>query len=222
MRYVRSIGLAAVALFLLASCGELPTVTPPDGDPVASVQAEEFCPEEGACLLPPIASDPVTPDPGCSWCYSGPCETSFIPGSPETIVSEGCNSGGTTSPGDGGSGGSGGTGTLPGADPYAEGPLAWIGCIGAGLAFIGTAVLTYLQLEQYYVATRNYGVAILQYEYAVRNGLYDTYVWKNAMDQAREALNDQTKGLAAYSGVTVGTLAMVAAACSPSVLFPTP
>lgn len=118
MRHLRSIGLAAVALFLLAACSDLPTMNAPTPDLAATFQVQAECgTKDNPCLLPPVGSDPVDPEPGCPWCYSGPCEES-LPGSPEAVGAEGCNTGGPTGPSpDPGSGGPGGPGPGTGEEP---------------------------------------------------------------------------------------------------------
>lgn len=158
------------------------------------------CVTDGACLLDPLVI--VAPPPEIP-----PCDA--------------CNQ----YPGGGGYGEGGGWGDWGGtggetASPYDEGPLAWVACIGAGLTAIGGGMLSYVSVEQYYMAVRAYGSARLRYQYATT--VPDQSQYYSEMLAAERNVNLMTYALAASATVTVGGLLGVVALCSPSVFLPTP
>jgi hypothetical protein len=228
-RTIRTFLPSLAVLLLVAACSDLPTSTIPpaaDLDFYGPIQENsvECGTETNPCLLPPVGNDPGDSDPVCDpYLTLNGCGDECVegtPGSPEVVGAEGCYDPGGTGPGDGGlapppPGGS----TPPSADPYAEGPGAWIACIGAGLAYIGSAALSFVQYYEYYDATTAYAVARLKLQYATPENRYQL---EQEFEAAKSHLNRQTVNLAGYVGVTTGAFATVVALCSPSVLFPTP
>lgn len=119
----------------------------------------------------------------------------------------------------GGTGGIIGGSTGTSLTPYDKGPLAWAACIGATLVAVGGGVLTYVEVQTYYDALTSYYSARLQYQYATDENREERWL---AMEEAEQRLNLQTAAAAGSAGVTVGSLLLVVAACSPSVVLPTP
>lgn len=156
--------------------------------------SDGMCDLEPIVVSPPPADRPPPVDSGCQ-------------------VNQNC-----TDPWGGGGweGGGGGSGSTGGGGAYEEGPLAWAACVGAGLVTVGSGGLTYVALEEYYTASREYMYSRWHYQ------SYQNDLSLIAMQQAERNLNTMTINLAATAGITVGSLLGVVALCSPSVLFPTP
>lgn len=153
-----------------------------------------ICPLEPIIVAPPPVQPVTDPDDLCSR-YPGECK----------------------SEGGGGDPAGGGDDSL---SPYEQGPLTWVACIGAGLVAIGGGALSYVAIEQYYMAVSAYASAKLRYQYA--STIPDQWRYHGEMLTAERNLNAMTVNLAGSAAVTVGGLLAVAALCSPTVLFPTP
>jgi hypothetical protein len=114
-------------------------------------------------------------------------------------------------------GGSGSGGYVPtSGDAFKAGPGAWVGCVAAGVAFIGGGVITYASLQQYYDPLRDYNSANVAFSY---DPTYENQQW---VERSTHVLNEQAMMLAGAAGVSIGGLIGIVAACSPSVALPTP
>lgn len=178
--------------------------------------------------------DPYTQLDGCEGGGGGECMTS-VPGMDYTTS---CPGGGGTGGGTGGTGGGGAGGsvpTTPPTDPYipagafAEGPLAWAGCVllvigsGVSIDIVASKFASWWEAQQaFQIAARSLDIAISMQRQGYEIDPNELSLLMYKKEQALQRRDDAVGAVEEATGNS--TLALLAAGvgCGAAALLPTP